>query len=277
MSWLLFIHSLLFSAWAHHCYPAVWVLVKDVDGDGTDGAAIVAMGRGGGGGGGEEKLGGWWQSQRRHERHMAAWARILRSALVYGIAIAYIHHYMHQHDALVARRDAARMQEPPYHCNGNMEHPPGVAAWVLAATVGPSAEQACADYLATTNLHVWPNPLHVAQDLVFGFFVSLAEHIGRALHLFLSNFAYVMQGYILMLVPAIVIVLILLAPYVGPFRSGWRPRRELANGGVASTPQMQLLEGGEDEGDAGESRWTFVKPTRPHPYQQKQFMLIDGR
>jgi len=275
MSWLLFIHSLLFSAWAHHCYPAALVLIRDVETSGSSTDALMTAGGGGGCGGGEEKLGGWWQSQRRHERHMTAWGRILRSALVYGLGVAYIHHYMADHYALVARRDAARMQEPPYHCNGNMDHPPGVAAWMLSATVGPSLEQACADYLAAINLHVWPNPLHSAQNMVFGFFVALADHAGRALHLFLSNFAYVMQGYILILVPAVVIVLILLAPYVGPMRSGWRPRRELAH---HTTPQVQLLEDGDDGGTEG--AWMFTKPSRPSQLQlqhQKQFMLVDGR
>lgn len=120
------------------------------------------------------------QRQRDHERtHAAAWHTLRVAAVWLCVLLGVGHIYAAQYDANVAARDAARLQQPPYHCGPGSPEWNDLGVWSkLGHTFYPtSAEQSCSEWLARVQASVWPNPFPVLADLVGQFVAHLFAHV----------------------------------------------------------------------------------------------------
>lgn len=144
-----------------------------------------------------------------HRIKVLACVGVLRAIVLCLLAMGYTHAYESAHIMLVAKRDAARQTTPPWHCEGNTDW--DLLSWSERAFVmfGRS-EEACAEYLAHTQMGVWPSPMVVFEDMLADIFlrpfVSIGDALGKSLALLLGHHSYFAQVYLLLLLPILVIV-----------------------------------------------------------------------
>jgi len=168
------------------------------------------------------------QVRDREREHTAAWHTLRVAALWVVLVVGLAHIYSARHDTLMAERDAARIQQPPFHCGDNGRDWPDLT-WsesmyhTAAMTFYPtSAEKSCAAYLDRVNRDVWPNPLFVLVDVVvlvpMRWVDGVADGVGAAIEHFLSHFAWLMQLSVLLGGGAFCVAAVLAWPYLSACR-----------------------------------------------------------
>ena len=150
----------------------------------------------------------WSYVQQREIITSMATRRIALTAGCVVLALAYLHVYSGQCDTLVAQREAALSQPPPYGCsNGQLWEELSMAQQArIALQIGPSPESACATYLAHIHMSLWPNPI-----LIYALILHTADAVGQGMALVLGPHSILIQA-ILVLLPAFAA---LLAVYAG--------------------------------------------------------------
>lgn len=136
---------------------------------------------------------------------------LVKSTLCYLLLIGFMHAYGREHERLVADRDAALQQTPPYHCQGNDQWSDVPWTKAIQMAIMPStAEAECANYLARIHRSVWANPLYVLVDIIvlvpMRWVDAISDSVGASVAHFLSHFSFLLQGYFLLLIPLLVIV-----------------------------------------------------------------------
>jgi hypothetical protein len=178
---------------AHWCYPAIEVIYF------WDHTASRLR-----------QIDHWSYVHQRHVITARAWRRVITAVSCCVVALAYLHVYSGQCDALVAQRTAALSQPPPYGCPGNIQNWEDLTLAQQARItlfIGPSPESACATYLAHVSMSLWPNPI-IAYPLL----LHAADAVGEAMSLFLGHHSLLIQA-VLILLPVAALVL---AVHFGP-------------------------------------------------------------
>lgn len=164
------------------------------------------------------------QTQRdREDLRARAFHRLVWKSTILLVLWSACLIYNHEHTALKAVRDAAQRQPLPWYC----ERPPTVGddrRRPIQSLVVPAAatwtetfqsayyvwdpvarERECADLLARRRMDVWPNPIYVVVDTLLlapmRAVDRVADTVGHAVSSFLGHFGYLVQAYILVLVP----------------------------------------------------------------------------
>ena len=129
--------------------------------------------------------------------------------------LAWTHAYDSAHSLLVAQRNAALMQPPPWQCLDNMDWNALSYASQMQVLLHGNAADECALYLASINTNVWPNPAQVTLDVFL--LVPLArsaDTMGAGMQGFLHHFPWVLQVLLLVGVPVMGLALLLAAPWI---------------------------------------------------------------
>jgi hypothetical protein len=158
--------------------------------------------------------------QRRLD-HNGVGKRLFRVWWICTLVLGYCHAYAAEKEALTAMRDAARSQQPPFHCD-NLNTNWRDVGWAEAAqlTLYPtSAEQSCASYLERTRASVWPNPMVVAVDVCVLIPARGMHRVAAAFGVAINAFAatlqsWFLQAYVMTFAPCIICFLIVFRAYL---------------------------------------------------------------
>ncbi len=150
---------------------------------------------------------------QREEREERAWPAVRLALILCILALGLCHAYDDNHMTLVSKVEAARAQEPPFGCLAPADRSTMSYRDSLRALVNPTGlERECAEYLERIHASVWPNPLDCIVDCFVRVPVRLlmrgVEAAGDALGLFLEHFSYLLQTYIMLLLPLLALALL---------------------------------------------------------------------